>query len=108
MKVRTLVSSFAAAAAFSLCTAAVLVARPGDIQDTVKDPSSAPAKAEKDGQPVSTLDYKLKDINGKDMDLARYKGKVVLLVNVASKCGLTKQYTALQALYEKYKDQGFV
>ena len=50
----------------------------------------------------------LKDIDGKDTSLKAYEGKVVLVVNVASKCGLTKQYTALQALYEKYKDKGFV
>jgi glutathione peroxidase len=74
----------------------------------VKDPSSAPAKADKDGKPVSPLDFKLKTIDGKDLDLAQYKGKAVLLVNVASKCGLTPQYKALEAVYEKYKDQGFV
>jgi glutathione peroxidase len=50
----------------------------------------------------------LKDIDGKDTSLKTFDGKVVLVVNVASKCGLTKQYTALQALYEKYKDKGFV
>jgi|GEM_PF-170547 len=50
----------------------------------------------------------LKDIDGKDTSLKSYSGKVVLLVNVASKCGLTKQYEALQGLYDKYKDQGLV
>ena len=52
-------------------------------------------------------DIKLKDIDGKDTTLAAYKGKAVLIVNVASKCGYTKQYTGLEALYEKYKGQGF-
>ena len=107
MKTRALISTFAAAV-LGLSATAWLAAKPGDVKDTIKDPSSAPAKAEKDGQPVSPLQFKLKDIDGKDLDLSQYKGKPVLLVNVASKCGLTKQYTALQALYEKYKDQGLV
>jgi glutathione peroxidase len=91
-----------------LISGAVLCwARPGDIKDVVKEPSAAPAKPNKD-HPVSPLDFKLKTIDGEEMDLAQFKGKPVLLVNVASKCGLTKQYTALQALYSKYKDQGLV
>lgn len=56
----------------------------------------------------SVLDIPLKDIDGKETSLAAYKGKVLLVVNVASKCGLTKQYDALQALHEKYKDAGLV
>ena len=47
-------------------------------------------------------DIKLKDIDGKDTSLAAYKGKVLLIVNVASKCGFTKQYSGLQALQKKY------
>ena len=56
----------------------------------------------------SILDIPLKDIDGKDTSLKTYKGKVLLIVNVASKCGLTPQYTALEALSEKYKNKGLV
>lgn len=53
-------------------------------------------------------DYKVKNISGEDVSMSDYKGKVVLIVNTASKCGFTKQYEGLEELYEKYKDQGFV
>ena len=55
----------------------------------------------------SIYDIKLKDIDGKDTTLAAYKGKPVLIINVASKCGYTKQYAGLEATYQKYKAQGF-
>jgi len=53
-------------------------------------------------------DFAAKSIDGKDIALADYKGKVLLIVNVASKCGFTGQYEGLQELYETYKEQGFV
>jgi glutathione peroxidase len=56
----------------------------------------------------SVYDFTLSSIDGQPAPLAAYKGKVVLLVNVASRCGYTPQYTALESVYEKYKDRGFV
>ena len=54
------------------------------------------------------FELNIKSISGEELDLSQFKGKTVLLVNVASKCGFTKQYSDLQLLYEKYKDQGLV
>lgn len=56
----------------------------------------------------SIHDIKLKDIDGKDVSMSAYKGKVLLIVNVASKCGFTKQYSGLEAAWQKYKDKGLV
>jgi len=56
----------------------------------------------------SPLVGKVKKIDGTEVDLADYKGKVVVIVNVASQCGATPQYAGLQKLYDTYKDQGFV
>ncbi len=56
----------------------------------------------------SLYSFTLPNIDGKAMPLADFKGKVILVVNVASQCGYTPQYSALQAIYDKYKDQGFV
>lgn len=53
-------------------------------------------------------DYTVKNIEGKDVSLSEFEGKVVLVVNTASECGFTKQYKGLESLYEKYKDEGFV
>jgi glutathione peroxidase len=57
-------------------------------------------------KPSSVLDFTVKDIDGKDVSLAKYQGKVLLIVNTASQCGYTPQYKELQEIYQKYKDQG--
>jgi glutathione peroxidase len=56
---------------------------------------------------TTVFDFTAQDIAGKDVDLSAYKGKVLLIVNTASKCGFTPQYKGLQALFEKYRERGF-
>ena len=73
---------------------------------TAPEVKPAVPKAEKPDPYV--LGFTMKDIDGKDVDLAQYKGKVVLIVNVASKCGYTPQYEGLQKLYDAKKDAGLV
>ena len=64
--------------------------------------------ASSSGTGASPLSHTVEDISGQEVNLAKYRGKVVLIVNVASKCGFTPQYAALESIYEKYKDQGFM
>jgi glutathione peroxidase len=66
---------------------------------------AVPAQA---APPKSVYDFTLKSIDGQPTPLTDFHGKVLLLVNVASRCGFTPQYTALEAVYEKYKAQGLV
>src|SRR4051812_34856448 len=61
-----------------------------------------------DSKVPAVLKFDMKDIDGKDAKLSKYAGKVILFVNVASKCGLTPQYDALQTLQDKYGKEGFV
>ena len=69
---------------------------------------SARAEDKKDKDAAGVLKLKMKSLAGQDVNLADYQGKVVLLVNVASRCGLTPQYKELEALYEKYGKEGLV
>ena len=56
---------------------------------------------------ASVAETTVKDIDGKEVSLKSYRGKVLLIVNVASRCGFTPQYKSLESVYEKYKDKGF-
>ncbi|MBX3291065.1 MAG: glutathione peroxidase [Acidobacteria bacterium] len=69
----------------------------------ILDPSPATPPREN-----SMYEFTMKDIDGKDIKLEAYKGKVVMIVNTASRCGNTPQYEGLQKIYDKYKDKGFV
>lgn len=69
----------------------------------ILNPSPAAPPAE-----TSLYEFTLKNIDGADVKLDTYKGKVAMLVNTASRCGLTPQYEGLQTIFDKYKDKGFV
>jgi glutathione peroxidase len=90
-----LFSAFALAAVFTAVFAFSLSSRA----------SATPGSGEKMN---SIYDFSLKDIDHKEVNLSQYRGKVVLVVNVASRCGYTPQYEGLQKVYMKYKDRGFV
>jgi glutathione peroxidase len=66
------------------------------------------AEDKKEDKVADALKFTMKGIDGKDVNLADYKGKVVLFVNVASYCGNTPQYAGLEKMYEKYKKDGLV
>ena len=80
------------------------------LRSGIPSADAAPAATTVSDEVVSTqvLHYDMDRIDGSPENLSAYQGKVVLLVNVASKCGLTRQYEGLEALYEELKDEGFV
>jgi glutathione peroxidase len=71
-------------------------------------PAQADDKEQGDKKVAPVLNFKMKGIDGKDVELSKLQGKVVMFVNVASKCGLTPQYEALEKLHEKYSKEGLV
>lgn len=85
-----------------LILAAVAVAGAAYRYGFIFNPTPTAAPAER-----SVYDFSMKNIDGQDIKLDAYKGKVVMIVNVASKCGYTPQYEGLETIYKKYKDQGF-
>ena len=71
--------------------------------------SSRTSVASSTGEKMNSIyDFSLRDIDHKEINLSQYRGKVVLVVNVASRCGYTPQYEGLQKVYMKYRDRGFV
>ena len=81
--------------------ACVRAAGGGAPEDTRKEPATVSAET-----CPPALNFRVKSIDGKEVDLCGYKGNVVLVVNVASKCGLTPQYEGLEALNKKYRERG--
>jgi glutathione peroxidase len=104
---RTLVLS---ALALPILVGGIVAANPpaGDAKPEVKPAPASPKDDPVTKDPAYVLGFTMKSIDGKDVDLSQYRGKVVLMVNVASQCGLTGQYKALEKLYKDKKDAGLV
>lgn len=83
-------------------------AKPGEAKPAEAKPSGEAPKEAKATEDPYVLGITVKDINGAEQKLEQYKGKVILIVNVASNCGFTPQYEGLQRLYDKRRDEGLV
>ena len=89
--------------AFLVCSAVFLVAAQLQAQT-----STNKSKTEKVMEKQTIYQFKVEDLSGNVFDFASLKGKKIMIVNTASKCGLTPQYKELEAVYKEYKDKGFV
>ncbi|MGE3107109.1 MAG: glutathione peroxidase [Phycisphaerales bacterium] len=91
-----------------LMAAGLLACSAGVTDQPTTTTKPAPATKPEPKKDVEILTGKVKRLDGTEEDLSKYKGKVVVIVNVASKCGYTVQYTALEAMYKQHKDDGLV
>lgn len=97
----------------SLLTASPMQPGATGVQPAAKSPAAQPGEKKPEAKPDAkddayVLGFKMKRIDGKEEDLSIYKGKVIVVVNLASKCGYTAQYDALEKLYQDHKDKGLV
>jgi glutathione peroxidase len=86
---------------------ALFVTSSGNLGVARAAPASSPPAADA-SRSVLVIDHQVETIDGKQVKLSQYRGSVLLIVNVASRCGLTVQYEGLEALYRRYKDRGLV